>query len=99
MKKEFNINDIAYLSNGKRMRGYTLPSESTVTIVKSKKISDKHGAYSYSVEAINPKNGIEEIYDDWFTQFDFLTKSMAEKMLKQEREIEELNRKLEDQNK
>lgn len=90
MKREFNIGDIAHLTNGKRMRGYNLPVTTGVEIVGYKRISKQHGAYSYSVKVVNPKTEKEEIYEDWFNQFDFMTKVSAKKMLEQNKLIAEL---------
>lgn len=90
MKREFNIGDIAHLTNGKRMKGYNLPVETGVEIIGYKRISKQYGAYSYGVKVTNPKTGKEEIYEDWFTQFDFMTKETAKKMNEQNRLISDL---------
>lgn len=92
MKREFNKGDIAYLTKGKRFRGFNLKNQTPVKIVGYKKIDLKHGAYGYDVEVTNPKTGKTEIYEQWLNQFDFMTKSMAEEYFRLKAEIEERRR-------
>lgn len=83
IKREFSPGDVAHLTSNKRMRGYILPMESPVTITGFKKINEKSGAYSYSIEVVNPKTNETEHYDEWFTQFDFYSNQMWQKNVQQ----------------
>lgn len=89
VKKEFNKGDTAYLTNNKRGKGFTLEYGSPVEITGSTRIADKAGGYLYSFNAINPKTGEKVSHSDWLTQFDFMTKAMAEETKKLEELLKE----------
>lgn len=93
MKREFQNGDMAYLTNGKRMEGFTLKQGSGVKIVSAVKIEDKHGGYLYTIEATNPKTGETVVLEEWLTQHDFMTKSMHKKMVEQDALIASLQAK------
>ncbi len=93
MKREFNDGDTAYLTNGKRMKGFTLSAGNSVKIVKGEKISEKHGGYLYTIEVTNPKTNKTIVLDGWLTQHDLMSKAMHNKMMQQEKLIEDLEAK------
>lgn len=84
MKREFKNGDIAYLTKGKRMKGFNLSEGDSVMILKGEKILDKHGGYLYTIEAVNPKTNEKIILDGWLTQNDLMSKNMYNKKIEQE---------------
>lgn len=89
MKREFNINDIAHLTNNKKLKGIlhkgtdkesyktlNLKLEDSVKIIGCHKADAKAGSYTYDCKV--EYNGITYLVE-YVAQFDLMPKAMWEK--------------------
>lgn len=90
VKKAFNKGEVAHIRNNKRGKGFMIQADSPVTIIGHSKCDDKHGAYLYDIEVLNPKTNELVQLEGWITQFDVYTKEEWEKHQEQEQKLKNL---------
>jgi|GEM_PF-3067536 len=96
IKREYEVGDVAFLTNNKRVPKIGIVKadvEGTPMVITGyTKIEEKAGAYLYSVEFINPKTKEPVKLEEWFTQFDFMTKDMIKKSVANNEMMKKLER-------